>query len=87
MSLYNLLTMANQIGSYFESFPDRGGAALEVANHLQRYWAPSMRARLLEHIDRAGDAELRPLVREALAAHRASLEPRRSINHIQGRPG
>lgn len=75
MNVENLVTMANQIGAFFASYPDQREASSEIALHLKRYWAPVMRNTLYAHIDRsqaqAGDSGLAPLVLAAIAAHRA----------------
>ncbi len=63
-----LVHMANQIGQFFEAMPDRAEARQGIAQHLQRYWAPSMRQALATALG-SGQAEgLSPLVREALQA-------------------
>lgn len=71
MNMANLVTMANQIGTFFASYPDPEEASAEIANHLQRFWAPRMREQLYAHIDEAGGEGLAPLVLTAVAAHRA----------------
>jgi formate dehydrogenase subunit delta len=70
MNIDNLVTMANQIGSFFASFPDREEAQAGIATHIERYWAPRMRVRLYEHMDSAQGAGLAPLVLDAIAAQR-----------------
>ncbi len=61
-----LIKMANQIGAFFEAMPNREQAVKDVAAHIQRNWEPRMRTALLQHIGSSGDAELSPLVRDAL---------------------
>lgn len=58
----HLVKMANQIAANFSFHDD---AAERIADHLRRFWAPSMRDRLIEH-ERSGPAGLDPAVREAL---------------------
>lgn len=70
MKIDNLVTMANQIGTFFESYPDREEASSEITNHLQRFWAPRMRGQLYAHIDNEDGAGLAPIVLSAIAAHR-----------------
>ena len=65
MDIDKLIIMANQIGDFFESWPEPEQAATEVASHLRRFWAPQMRARLVAHT-RAGGDGLSPLLRKAL---------------------
>lgn len=70
MNLDNLITMANQIGTFFAAFPDRDEAQTGIATHIQRYWAPRMRVRLYQHVDATGGAGIDAIVLAALAAHR-----------------
>ncbi len=65
MSPDKLVTMANQIATFFQSQPGNDRAA-RVAAHLNDFWAPKMRAELLAYAE-AGGAGLAPLTREALA--------------------
>ena len=66
MKLEKLITMANQIGAFFEAMPDRDQAVADVANHLRRSWEPRMREQILASLGTADEAKLKPLVREAL---------------------
>lgn len=68
MNAEHLIRMANQIGTFFESQPDRTEALAGIASHLQKFWAPRMRRQLLALWD-AGAAGISPMVREALAQH------------------
>lgn len=61
-----LIIMANQIGGFFEAMPDREQAVADIANHLLKSWEPRMRTEILACLGTAGEAQLRPLVREAL---------------------
>jgi formate dehydrogenase subunit delta len=75
MNIDNLVTMANQIGTFFESYPDQAQASTEIANHLKRFWAPRMRSQLFAHIDDAEGEGLAPIVLAAIAAHRGEKTP------------
>jgi len=75
MNINSLVTMANQIGTFFESYPDRQEASDEIANHLKRFWAPRMRIELYDHIDREDGAGLKPIVLAAIASHRGQKAP------------
>lgn len=75
MNITSLVTMANQIGAFFASYPDQQEARDEIAAHLQRFWAPRMRTQLYEHIDQNDGEGLMPLVQEAITAHRAERTP------------
>jgi formate dehydrogenase subunit delta len=66
MNPAKLIKMANQIGAFFEAMPNREQAVKDIAAHIQRNWEPRMRSALLQHISSGGDAELSPMVREAL---------------------
>ncbi len=73
-----LVDMANRIGAFFAAEPDADAAQHGVAEHVRKFWAPSMRAALLDALDRAGAADaLAPLVRSALLRHREWLQPKR----------
>lgn len=75
MNAHHLAVMANQIGAFFQSYPDQDEARAEIASHIQRFWAPRMRSALLEHIAITGGADLDPLVLDAINTHRARLLP------------
>lgn len=67
MNQENLVKMANQIGRFFETWPDRDAARQEVANHLRRCWEPRMRRALVAHHAATGrQSGLLDLVEEAL---------------------
>jgi formate dehydrogenase subunit delta len=59
-----LVTMANQIGTFFTS-QGPGEAAASTAGHLKKFWDPRMRAAIIAHL-RAGGEGLRPEVRLAV---------------------
>jgi formate dehydrogenase subunit delta len=73
MDAHNLVTMANQIGAFFETMPNRDQASQEVAGHLRRFWEPRMRRSLLQYIDEQGGTGLTEVVLEAYRLHRASI--------------
>ena len=58
----NLVKMANQIADNFSFHED---AVDRIADHLKRFWAPSMREALSADCA-AGGGDLNPGVREAL---------------------
>ena len=64
MSPDKLVYMANQIGKFFAH---QGGdkAVAGVADHLEKFWDPRMRAAIVAHLDAGGNG-LDPLVREAV---------------------
>lgn len=67
MDVQNLIRMANQIGSFYEAYPDPDAASREVVSHLKRFWEPRMRHELLTHVRAHGTAGLTPLVSTAVA--------------------
>ena len=73
MDTHNLVKMANQIGAFFESMPDREQAKADIATHLKKFWEPRMRKAILQTIDGGEAEELNPMVREAIDAHRGML--------------
>jgi formate dehydrogenase subunit delta len=72
MHVDNLVKMANQIGSFFESMPDPVEAREGIANHIKKFWEPRMRRELLGYIDSGGE-DLHPAVKEAIVSHRSVL--------------
>lgn len=73
MNADNLVTMANQVGSFFETMPDREQALGDIARHLKHFWGPRMRRTLLRHLDEQSGAQLNAIVLEALRLHRATI--------------
>ena len=73
MDVNNLIGIANQIGEFFESMPDREQAVKDIATHIKRFWAPRMRQAILESIDQKNADALSPIVRDALESHRQLL--------------
>ena len=68
-----LVHMANQIGSFFNGEPDKSVAEAGIANHIKRFWAPSMRSRIFSHVDHHAGQGLDELVLHALQSHRGNL--------------
>ena len=69
MNIDNLIVMANQIGTFFASYPDQAEASTEIGRHLKRFWAPRMRHQLFAYID-SGGIGLTPIVLTAIVEHR-----------------
>lgn len=61
----HLVKMANQIASFFASYPDQDQAAAETAAHIRKFWVPEMRERLIAHAQEADGIGLAPLARKA----------------------
>jgi formate dehydrogenase subunit delta len=64
MSSDKLVTMANQIGTFFIS-QGRDQAPPAIAEHLRKFWHPRMRQSLLRYVSEGGQG-LRPEVRLAV---------------------
>ena len=75
MDLDNLVTMANRIGQFFAAMPEREAALAGVAEHIRKFWDPRMRRQLIAAIDAGESTALSDIVRDAVQAHRATLEP------------
>ncbi|WP_028606018.1 formate dehydrogenase subunit delta [Ottowia thiooxydans] len=68
MDTENLANMANRIGQFFESLPDREEALDSIANHILLYWEPRMRRAIVGYAGEASTS-LSPIVAEALRVH------------------
>ncbi|MFC4527223.1 formate dehydrogenase subunit delta [Dyella halodurans] len=66
MNIERLVTMANDIATFFEVEPDHELAVSSVRDHLKRFWDPVMRRQLKVHLGAGGEGLL-PLAREAVA--------------------
>lgn len=66
MSSDRLVYMANQIGKFFVS-EDRETAVAGIADHLEKFWAPRMRAEIIAYLAAGGEG-LDPQVRAAVAS-------------------
>jgi formate dehydrogenase subunit delta len=64
MSPDKLVYMANQIGKFFAS-QGHDAAVAGIADHIEKFWDPRMRAAIFAHL-KAGGAGLDPNAREAL---------------------
>ena len=64
-----LIYMANQIGKFFAA-QGHDKAVAGVANHLTRFWDPSMRKKIVHYLDHGGEG-LDPPVSEAVETLKA----------------
>jgi formate dehydrogenase subunit delta len=71
MQLEKMVMMANQIATFFQSQPDRQRAE-KVAAHINDFWEPRMRAKLLDYAATGGSG-LSPLALAACAHIRAPV--------------
>ena len=65
MSIEHLVDMANDIGHFFASEPQRADAVEGIANHMQRFWDPRMLRHIVTHLKNGGEG-LDELPREAI---------------------
>lgn len=73
MNIEHLVTMANQIGSFFRSYPDAEQAKKDIAHHLKHFWEPRMRKQLVAHVTEKQGLGLDPIVDDAIKKHIALL--------------
>lgn len=73
MNPANLIKMANQIGSFFETMPDREQAQHDIASHIKRFWEPRMRRSLLQYVDQHDGVELMEIVVDTLRKQRTMV--------------
>jgi len=76
MDIHRLIKMANEIGAFFESDPDRAAALEGVAGHIKRFWDPRMRRELLGWVDQHEGEGLHELALAAIKGNRDKLMPR-----------
>ena len=62
----NLITMANQIGGFFKSYPDKEQATQDIAGHIKKFWPPVMRKEIIEYVDSSEENLLDDMVDEAI---------------------
>ncbi len=72
MSPEKMVMMANQIATFFNTQPGEDQAE-RVADHLNDFWEPRMRAQLAAHIEKGGEG-LDPLILSAFAFLRVPSE-------------
>ena len=67
MDIHHLVKMANEIGTFYESLPERSEAISSIATHLKNFWEPRMRHQIIEYAKGAEqDPRLKELVRAAI---------------------
>lgn len=87
MKIDHLIVMANQIGDFFKSAPDQVQAKKDIALHISRFWASSMRQQILSHVlDKKGDG-LEGIVIAAINEHLNNADVKLHLHaedHYQG---
>ena len=71
MNIHSLVTMANDIGAFFDSELGAKDAPQGIATHISRYWDPRMRTQIIRHAENGGEG----LTPSALAAVRTLPPP------------
>jgi formate dehydrogenase subunit delta len=79
MDIGNLVGMANRIGDFFQSMPDRLEAKRDIALHISKFWEPRMREALIAQLDDASTSELHTLVREAVQENLPLLATKKAV--------
>jgi formate dehydrogenase subunit delta len=80
----HLVKMANDIGNFFRSEPNRKDAVAGIANHIAKFWTRRMRQKLTEYLQTHPEA-LDELPREAMAALASPSHP--AAPHAPEPPG
>lgn len=57
--------MANNIGAFFQSEPDRNVAVQGVEQHIKNFWEARMRKQIIEYVQ-GGGTELMDIVADAV---------------------
>ena len=69
MNIDHLITMANQIGDFFKSYPDQEKAKEDIANHLTKFWAPPTRNQIKAYVEKEAGKGLELIVIDAIKKH------------------
>lgn len=65
MNIDTLTRMVNDIANYFAAEPDHAAGVAGIADHLKKFWDPTMRRQIIEHVQAGGDG-LELLAKEAV---------------------
>lgn len=74
MQIERLISMANQIGDFFESYPNPEQAKEGIAQHIKRFWAKNMREQIIAYVKQQQGQGLHLMVGEAIREHEAYLQ-------------
>lgn len=75
MNTEPLIRMVNDIANYFAAEPDHATGVTGVAEHIRKFWDPTMRRAIIAHLEAGGEglgAMGKEAVRE-LAAREAAV--------------
>ena len=69
MDIKRLISMANQIGDFYESYPDQNQAQQDIAGHLNKFWALPMRKQIAQYVNEQGGKGLHQQVQTAVKSY------------------
>ena len=71
METKNLIRMANDIGSFFISYPDEEQAKRDTVGHIQKFWDRDMRKKIKEYVTDTSEknSQLNPFVFNAISKY------------------
>ena len=69
METEKLIKMANQIGDFFEAYPNEEEAREGIASHLRQFWNSVMIKSIVAHVKENQGRGLHPRVIEAIQQH------------------
>lgn len=69
MEIEKLIKMANQIGDFFEAYPNPDDAKQGIADHLKKFWNSIMIQSIVSHVHNQAGQGLHPRVIEAIKQH------------------
>jgi formate dehydrogenase subunit delta len=69
MDINRLISMANQIGDFYESYPDQSHAQKDIAEHINKFWALSMRQQIAQYVAEQGGAGIHSQVQYAIKTY------------------
>ncbi len=69
MDIQRLISMANQIGDFYESYPDQSHAQKDIAEHLNRFWALPMRKQIAQYVTEQAGTGLHVQVQDAIKGY------------------
>jgi formate dehydrogenase subunit delta len=69
MDIQRLISMANQIGDFYESYPDQSQAQEDIAGHINKFWALTMRKQIAQYVNEQGGQGLHQQVQTAIKDH------------------
>ncbi|MDP3678639.1 MAG: formate dehydrogenase subunit delta [Methylotenera sp.] len=69
MDIQRLISMANQIGDFYESYPDKSHAQKDIADHLNKFWALPMRKQIAQYVAEQAGVGLHAQVQNAVKGY------------------